>query len=103
MTAKQFRAMTPEYRKGYAAACYERQNVGALMELNAFTKYLDKSVRVVKGRKVSVGSSGVVFWVGAVNYSQFQNWWDWEVRLGFKDSGGEVFFTAEDNVELLPA
>ena len=47
MTANQFRAMKD--RSGYLEACAQRENFGALQEIQAFEKYLDKEVRVVKG------------------------------------------------------
>ena len=62
MTAKQFREM--QNHSEYRAVCYQRENPGALMELQAFEKYLDKEVRVIKGRKVPVGTTGTVFWIG---------------------------------------
>lgn len=52
MTANQFREM--QNRSEYKEVCYQRENSGALMELQAFEKYLDKEVRVVKGRKVPI-------------------------------------------------
>lgn len=101
MKAKQFRAMTAAGREAYRSACAARQNFAALNELDLFEKLLDRPVRVIKGRKVPVGTEGVVFWVGAVNYSKYCNWWSWEFRVGFKDDSGEVYFTNEENVELV--
>lgn len=102
MTAEHFRSMSREDRDKYHMACAMRDNIGALMELQAFEEYLDKKVKVVKGRKVPIGTVGTVFWVGMQNYSRYGNWWSWKVRLGFKTEAGETFFTNEVNVELLP-
>lgn len=71
------------------------------MEVDAFVKYLDKDVKVVKGRKVPVGTVGKVFWIGMRNYSKYGNWWSWEVRVGFKDESGETYFVSEENIELV--
>lgn len=71
------------------------------MELQAFEKYLDKEVRVVKGRKVPIGTTGTVFWIGMRNYSKYGYWWSWEVRVGIKTAEGETYFTAENNIELV--
>ena len=101
MTAAHFRGMSEEDRAKYYMACAMRDNAGAMMELGAFEKYLDKKVKVVKGRKVPVGTQGEVFWIGMRNYSRYGNWWSWEVRLGFKTETGETFFTSENNVELV--
>lgn len=101
MTAKQFRKMTEADRSNYYMACAERDNLAALGELKVFEKYLDKPVRVVKGRKVPIGTEGTVFWIKAVNYSKYCNWWSWEYRIGFKDVNGNAFFTSEKNIELV--
>ena len=101
MTASQFRAMTAQQKSDYRMACATRENAGALMEVSAFEDYLDKPVKVVSGRKVPIGTTGVVFWVGMRNYSKYGNWWSWEVRLGLRTEGGEMYFTSERNIERL--
>lgn len=58
-----------------------------------------KTVKVVKGRKVPVGTTGVCFWVGegkSFNYGATRPW-----RVGFKDASGETFWTALSNVEVV--
>jgi hypothetical protein len=49
--------------------------------------------RVVKGRKVPVGTEGVVVWIGAGDYGE---------RCGLKDDAGNVHWTALANVEPAP-
>lgn len=53
-----------------------------------------KRVRVVKGRKVPVGTEGVVFWIGDSR---------WGLRVGLRPNrfGGEAVFTSIDNVEVV--
>lgn len=51
-------------------------------------------VRVVKGRKVPVGTTGKVFWVGDSQYGE---------RVGIKDGDGETHWTALANVVVLAA
>ena len=46
---------------------------------------------VVKGRKVPVGTTGEVFWVGESNYGGF--------RVGLKDAEGQTHWTAASNVQ----
>lgn len=99
MTANQFRAMKD--RSGYLEACAQRENFGALQEIQAFEKYLDKEVKVVKGRKVPIGTTGTVFWIGMRNYSKYGYWWSWEVRVGIKTPEGDTYFTAENNIALV--
>ncbi len=50
-----------------------------------------KTVKVVKGRKIPVGTVGTVFWYG-------DGQWGWRVGLEFE---GKREFTAADNVEVL--
>lgn len=52
----------------------------------------DKRVKVVKGRKVPVGTTGVVFWVGAGMGGK---------RVGFRTDAGEKHFTDASNVEVI--
>lgn len=47
-------------------------------------------VQVVKGRKVPVGTTGTVFWVGEST---------WGDRVGFTDAEGTTHWTARTNVE----
>lgn len=55
------------------------------------TPYRGKAVRVIKGRKVPAGTAGTVIWYGEGRYGP---------RVGIKDPGGEVHFTAASNVEV---
>jgi hypothetical protein len=50
-------------------------------------------VRVVRGRKVPIGTTGTVFWMGA-------DAWD-KPRIGIHDEAGETFWTATSNVEVM--
>lgn len=101
MTAKQFRNMSADDRYKYAMACAARDNEAALLELRVFEEFMDKPVRVVKGRKVPIGTTGTCFWIGMRNYSKYKNWWSWEAIIGFRDDQGEVFFTNERNLEVI--
>lgn len=51
-------------------------------------------VKVVKGRKVPLGTVGKVFWVGDGKHGE---------RVGFKDGDGETHWTSLSNVVLLSA
>lgn len=47
-------------------------------------------IKVVRGRKVPLGTEGVCFWVGDSRYG---------ARVGFKGDDGKTYFTALKNVE----
>lgn len=51
-----------------------------------------KAVEVVRGRKVPIGFSGLVFWEGTDNYGK--------ARVGIKNAAGDVKFTAASNCEV---
>lgn len=49
-------------------------------------------VKVVKGRKVPIGTVGTVFWIG-------DNQWGEGKRLGIEGDDGETYWTAASNCE----
>ena len=53
-----------------------------------------RTVRVFKGRKVPVGTRGVVIWLGSGTYGE---------RVGVKDAAGVVHWTASANVRVDPS
>ena len=59
-----------------------------------------KTVRVVKGRKVPVGTEGVVVWKGVDSYNPGK-WSGPKYRVGVKDAEGTVHWTAASNVEVV--
>lgn len=66
----------------------------ALAEEIAEEKKIKKGVevKVVKGRKVPVGTTGMVFWVGDTKFGE---------RVGINTPGGETVWTASSNVEVI--
>ena len=101
MKADQFRRMTKQDRDKYYMVCAMMDKIEAMSEFRLFEKFLDKKIEIVKGRKIPKGTTGVVFWVGMVNYSKYKNWWSWEGRIGFKDENGNTYFTSENNCEVV--
>lgn len=55
---------------------------------------IDKNmnVKVVRGRKVPIGTLGKVFWVGTNQFGR---------RVGLKDSNGTVYWTSAGNIEII--
>lgn len=51
-----------------------------------------KTIRVVRGRKVPLGTTGVCIWIG-------EGRWGW--RVGIKVAEDEVYWTAASNVEVV--
>jgi hypothetical protein len=69
-----------------------RQNDLARTAMLARIPEKGKTIKVVKGRKVSHGTVGVCIWRGRTQYGE---------RVGLKDSNGQVFWTASSNVEVV--
>lgn len=61
----------------------------------------DKEVVVVSGRKVPHGITGTIFWTKEVNYDRYNRSWYDELKIGIKDSDGNVYWTYAKNVELV--
>lgn len=94
-----------------ANAYYAKLALGRLKEAAAVaarTPAIGKTVKVVKGRKVPLGTVGEVFFYGEGAYfgpvPRFKSGaWSTKgtMRVGFKTPTGVKFFTAASNVEVL--
>ena len=60
-----------------------------------------KEVEVIAGRKVKHGVVGEVFWTKKVNYDKYNRSWYDEVKIGIKDSEGNVYWTYAKNVKVV--
>lgn len=90
----------------YAKLLFERLKAAAAAD--ARTPKVGKTVKVVKGRKVPLGTVGEVFWTGEGGYfgprPRFRSGaWSTkgEPRIGLKTEAGEKFFLPAKNVEVL--
>jgi hypothetical protein len=87
---------TPEVKAEYNAWC-ERMRAKAKAEREAkeaATPRKGKTLEVVKGRKVPVGTRGICIWMGSGQYGE---------RVGIKDDAGNVHWTAMTNVKVVEA
>ena len=75
----------------------KRDNLQMVVLINAILQYRNKTVKVVKGRKVPIGTTGTVFWVNRYKI----NTWLGTTKVGIKDDKGNVSFTADTNIELV--
>ena len=76
-----------------AKAKWEKLSAG-LTILPATTVQVGKNVKVVKGRKVPVGTVGRVFWMGDDKFTPGQ------IRVGLVTADGAKHYTAATNVEV---
>lgn len=58
----------------------------------ANTPFKGRTVEVVRGKKVPIGTTGFVIWFGEGN---------WGERVGIKDQSGQVHWTAASNVRVI--
>lgn len=83
---EKYRAWKEAQRQAYIA---EKQRQEML------TPSRGKKVRVVKGRKLSHGTEGIIFWVGSCNYNRYRT------RVGIQLTNGDKVFTDASNVEVI--
>lgn len=85
--------------------CYMigRDNTAAAYAIALVQEFAHKRVRVVKGRKVPLGTEGVVFWMGSHDYSRYGDPWGiyTSYRAGIRADDGTVYWTAVDNIEVV--
>ena len=77
-------------------------NMVACSAIRLVQKFYNKQVRVVKGRKVPIGTVGECFWMGSTDYSKYGDPWGiyTKYRVGIKDTDENVYWTSADNIEL---
>jgi len=94
---------TPEVRAAFEAYKAEQKALkraeeaaryAAIEAARAKEPRRGRTIKVVKGRKVPKGTTGVCIWIGNGHYG---------IRVGLKTADGEVFFTAASNVEAIAA
>lgn len=61
---------------------------------------IGRIVKVVKGRKVPIGTEGKVFYRKEVNYDPYGREWGKNVKIGIRDDEGNTYWTYEHNVKV---
>jgi len=103
MTMQELVKKTPEELEQLSMIMAERGNMRALGLIGDVRQYAHKRVRVVKGRKVPIGTEGEVFWMGSYDHSKYGDPWGiyTSVRVGIRDDLGNVHWTAVENIEVI--
>lgn len=88
---------TPEVLAEYEAYCKEKQAQieAQRQQAEAQTPRKGKTLKVVKGRKVPIGTVGECIWTGPDSYRPNHT------RVGIKDAAGTVHWTSADNVVVV--
>ena len=102
MNMMDLRNKTPDELSRLRFELSKRDNYRAVKLIAEFEDYFNKTVTVVKGRKVPHGTTGVCFWMGVTSYAKYADPYGLydSVRVGIRDKDGEVYWTALDNIEL---
>ena len=82
-----------EMERLHQVALYEDRSRTEAIELEKITPTKGKMVKVVRGRKVAIGTFGKVFWYGKTPYGQ---------SVGLIINGKDKVFTSAHNVEVVP-
>lgn len=87
----------------YQKAAFDRQIKEGLLynRKSAVQVTKGKKVKVVKGRKVPIGTVGTVFWRKICNCDKYKRAWHEVTRIGIKTADGTVHFLNETNVEVV--
>lgn len=75
------------------------ENIRKASEIEAKKIHKGDRVRVVKGRKVKIGTEGTLFWVGDTR--SFTRGGTVSTRVGIKTDDGETFFLESTNLEVV--
>ena len=80
-----------------------RENLNICRRIDEVERFYGKQIKVVKGRKVPIGTIGECFWMGSCDYSKYGDQWGiyTTVRVGLKTPDGQVYWTALNNVEVV--
>jgi hypothetical protein len=94
---------TPEVKARYEAHLNAIENArrAEASRIEAATPRKGKTLKVVKGRKVPVGTEGECVWYGAGK--QYSRWGGTQWRVGLKTSDGTVHWTDAANVLVVAA
>ena len=95
---KQERYTDGEYEKMYLFAM-QKDKVQSAIEVNEHQKFFGQNVVVTRGRKIPVGTQGVVFYLSRKHYGQ-NRWFGYATRVGIKTADGVKYWTSTDNIEL---
>jgi rRNA processing protein Gar1 len=72
-------------------------SLGLSYYISMHNDLMEREVKVVKGKKVPIGTVGKVFWMTAKSYDFVST----TVIVGIKDEEEKVYFTNANNVERI--
>ena len=97
MNNQDYRKLSSEELKNLRFYATSIGNLNAALEISQFIEMYGKEVEVVKGRKVPLGTIGIVFFVKRYGFE----YWNSYTRVGFKNEAGKTFFTDYHNLKII--
>lgn len=96
---------TPEVEAAYQALCHKQAEAARVRAAQIAEQQpgKGKTLKVVKGRKVPVGTVGRCFWASVQQKWFYTAFMGYQGRVGIETADGQRHFTNVDNVELVPA
>lgn len=103
MTMKELSKLSNEQLNEFQYQMALRGNMRAGALIGYVKEFYHKRVKVVKGRKVPIGTEGECFWMGSYDNSKYGDPWGiyTNIRVGIKDDNGEVYWTSVNNIEVI--
>ena len=97
-----FKTATQEQLEELHFQFVARGNLTAARMVGYYQTHYNKEVKVVKGRKVPIGTVGTVFHISSWCRSKYGDPWGiyTTFKVGIKDEVGNVYWTNIDNVEI---
>lgn len=98
-----YRTMSDEQLNDLKFQAVVRGNLSACAEISDFKKFYGKRVKVVKGKKLPLGTEGKIFWLKRYGYGKYGDPWGTYsyTKVGIEKDDGERVFTYLDNIEIV--
>ena len=98
-----YKEMSVEQLERLEFELVKRDNFAAAKLVKCYRDFYNKPVKVVKGRKVPVGTTGICFWIGTYCNSPYGDSWGiyTSYRVGIKDNDGKIYWTSANNIEAI--
>lgn len=94
---------TPEIMEKYNAWKAEQKRIylEMLAKEEAAKPTVGKTVKVIKGRKVPIGTEGIVRWYGEAKAFSYYDSKHPTMRVGLQTAAGATYYTAASNVQVI--
>lgn len=102
MNMKELMTKSPEYLEQVRRHMLSSGNLVAVTGIDYVLTFANKRVKVIKGRKVPIGTEGICFWMGSYCNSPYGDPWGiyTRFRCGIKDDAGNIYWTSLENIAV---